>query len=98
MTDFNARFEELRRRFLQRCREDLRHLREETDPQHLRPVVHRLSGAAGTFGYPDVGADAGELDDALVEGRDPPQDVLARLIATLEALIDQIDQTDTPMA
>ncbi len=86
MTDFDARYEELRRRFLQRCCEDLRHLREETDPLKLRPVVHRLSGAAGTFGFPDVSADAGELDDALIEGRDLPADVLARLTSTLEAL------------
>ncbi len=89
MSEFDDRYQALRRRFVERCREDLRHLRTETDPQKLRPVVHRLSGAAGTFGYGEIGADAGELDDALVEGREPPADVLGRLIATLEALTEE---------
>jgi HPt (histidine-containing phosphotransfer) domain-containing protein len=88
VSGFDDRYQDLRRRFVLRCRDDLRQLQTETDPQKLRPVVHRLSGAAGTFGYGEISADAGEVDDALIEGLAPPADVLARLIATLEALTE----------
>lgn len=61
----------LRRRFLARCGEDLvlveRALVEpalRSDPE-LRAAVHRLSGAAGTFGYPAVSERAGRIDDGL---------------------------------
>lgn len=88
MSDAGDRFQALRERFLDRSAGDLDTLRHERDPAALRLVVHRLAGAAGTFGYPDISRDAGEVDDALVEGKDPPEDVLARLISGLEALID----------
>jgi len=85
------RFQALRERFLDRSAGDVETLKRERDPAALRLIVHRLAGAAGTFGYPDLSRDAGEIDDALVEGNDVPEDALARLIAALEVLIETRD-------
>jgi HPt (histidine-containing phosphotransfer) domain-containing protein len=62
-------FGPLRRRFLDRCREDLalveRALAEPglRSEAPFREAVHRLSGAAGTFGYPAVSERASRIDD-----------------------------------
>ncbi len=86
MSELDQRFQALRTRFVARSRGDLAALRVETDPVRLRFIVHRLSGAAGVFGFRAISADAGEIDDALIEGRAPPAEVMARLIAALEAI------------
>lgn len=47
----------LRSLFVERCRDDLRdirRLRDRSDPDALRAIVHRLAGAAGLFGFPDI--------------------------------------------
>ena len=87
MSGLDEKYERLRRRFIERSREDLLVIRAERDPVHLRPVVHRLSGAAGTFGYHELSRLAGEVDDVLVEGGAPSEAQLARLIAELERTV-----------
>lgn len=87
MTDFDENYERLRRRFIERSRGDLAEIRAERDPAKLRPVVHRLSGAAGTFGYVELSRLAGEVDDVLVEGGAPSDAELARLIEALERTV-----------
>jgi HPt (histidine-containing phosphotransfer) domain-containing protein len=91
VSEYDDRFQQLRRRFVDRSAGDLAVLKSETDPSVLRPVVHRLAGAAGTFGFPELSADAGHVDDALVEGKEPEPEILDRLIAGLEALIETRD-------
>jgi HPt (histidine-containing phosphotransfer) domain-containing protein len=91
MSEYDERFQQLRRRFIDRSADDLNVLRGERNRETLRPVVHRLAGAAGTFGYTELSADAGLVDDALVEGRDPEPEIMDRLIASLEALIETRD-------
>ena len=66
------RLEQLKLRFLERTRGDLDIIRTERDPERLRAVVHRLSGAAGTFGYTSLSVAAGEVDDQLMTKRTPP--------------------------
>jgi HPt (histidine-containing phosphotransfer) domain-containing protein len=87
LTDFEENYRRLRGRFLDRCREDLEVIRVERDPSRLRPVVHRLAGAAGTFGFADLSAQAGEVDDVLVEGGTPAPEALDRLIAQIEQAV-----------
>jgi HPt (histidine-containing phosphotransfer) domain-containing protein len=58
--------------------------RNEAD---LAAVIHRLAGAAGTFGYGEVGAIALGLDDRLAEGGRIGADDLARLVAALDRAI-----------
>jgi HPt (histidine-containing phosphotransfer) domain-containing protein len=83
LTDFDESYRRLRERFLDRCRQDLEVIRVERDPERLRAVVHRLAGAAGTFGYSELSAEAGEVDDALVEGKTPSAEAMDRLVSRI---------------
>lgn len=82
----------LRARFKARCLDDLAVLvAARADPalrsqEALRTTVHRLSGAAGTFGYPVVSEVAGELDQDLHDGRPVDADRLDLLIAAVSAM------------
>jgi HPt (histidine-containing phosphotransfer) domain-containing protein len=87
LSGFDEKYERLKQRFIERTRQDLEVIRVERDPAKLRPVVHRLSGAAGTFGYQELSRLAGEVDDVLVEGRAPSEAELGRLIAEIERTI-----------
>lgn len=77
----------LRAKFLARVASDLTVLRSnEASFEDRHYVVHRLAGAAGTFGYAAVSALAAQLDEQmLADGAAPPQ-AFAELIAALEAL------------
>lgn len=93
MTAFEDKIGALRARFLERCRSDLPVLEAAAtdplaaDPETLRFCVHRLAGAAGTFGFPELSHAAGEADDELVQGRAPTADQLRHVIARIEALL-----------
>jgi HPt (histidine-containing phosphotransfer) domain-containing protein len=87
VTDFEENYRRLRGRFLDRSREDLEVIRRERDPSRLRPVVHRLAGAAGTFGFQELSTIAGEVDDELVEGRAPAPEAIDRLTAEIERAV-----------
>ncbi len=75
---------------LARDRDAIAALMDQGDTSQLEPVVHRLAGAAATFGYIEIGHIAGELDDAFVAARKsgaPPPDVtplVTALTATLQ--------------
>jgi HPt (histidine-containing phosphotransfer) domain-containing protein len=82
----------LRSRFVARSADDMAALRGHfggapLDAASLRLIVHRLSGAAGTFGYAEVSDAAGEADDALLERPDQTDDALVRLIQALERMV-----------
>lgn len=73
---FRARLESDRRKIAQ--------LSDSGNLEDLKRVVHGLAGAAGTFGYGEVGDVAIELDDAFVAGRAVTAAEIARLLAALE--------------
>jgi len=62
----------------------------------IESLAHRLAGAAGTFGYPLVGAAALELEDRVTAGSDSPSDhptiaeSLDRLRAALERSVGTV--------
>lgn len=91
MTGFHERLGALKARFLDRCRKDLTLLDAAADDpsavdrESLRFCVHRLAGAAGTFGYGPLSDAAGEADDALVLGRTPSRAQLERIAALIRA-------------
>lgn len=91
MTGFDDKLAGLRARFLDRCRTDLPLLEaaaarpQAADAEELRFCVHRLAGAAGTFGFPDLSAAAGDADDELVQGRAPSPDQLRRVVELVKA-------------
>lgn len=76
-------FAGLKVRFLARAADDLEAMRAGDD---LHRRVHQLAGAAGTFGYPDLGHLASVVDLQLADGAADPDD-LAALLAALAAII-----------
>jgi HPt (histidine-containing phosphotransfer) domain-containing protein len=93
MSEFDERFAALRERFLVRTREDMAAIEkaaatQDPDRDALRRVVHRLAGAAGTFGFATLSRIAGEADDALVVEQPDIADELERLIAELRLVLD----------
>lgn len=83
----------VRVRFLERCRGDLATLQAaKADPalqaqEAFRTAVHRLSGAAGTFGYMNISDLAGDLDNDLHDGRPIDGEALGRLVESLAAIL-----------
>jgi HPt (histidine-containing phosphotransfer) domain-containing protein len=51
------------------------------------PIVHRLAGAAGTFGFEEVGTIALTLDEAVASGALLPVEGLVRLAGALERAV-----------
>lgn len=82
---------EFRARFLARAAEDARRIAqalEAGDWATVRDVCHGISGNAGMFGFPDVGAAAQRVERAIGAGT-PDKDVHALanpLLLQLEAL------------
>ena len=91
MSDDIPALERLKQRFLARASEDLaaldQHLaHDDLSADGLRMMVHRLAGAAGTFGYGQVSEAAGGVEDALLRDARDVQTALKRLIQALRAL------------
>ncbi len=78
--------EVLRARFRERVRGDLATLNDALDAleggrrtaaevhAEMRAVLHRLAGAAGSFGWPEIGTLAGTLEQELGAAPDPGAD------------------------
>ncbi len=57
----------------------------------LRRAAHRLHGSAGAYGFGEVSAAAGALEDALVEaGRTLDEAVRASVVGRVRAVVDRI--------
>ncbi|HEY0926285.1 Hpt domain-containing protein [Brevundimonas sp.] len=89
MTDVLAA---LRTRFRERCAGDVSRLqdllaRDDLGAAELRSLVHSLSGAAGTFGFPEISLAAGVADDAFARGGAPSRAEIDQLIRTMEAAL-----------
>jgi HPt (histidine-containing phosphotransfer) domain-containing protein len=72
VSEFEDAFQQLRLRFLGRCQTDRAALEAHLAgpalaPAELRLILHRLSGAAGTFGLGDLSERAGAAEDACLE-------------------------------
>jgi HPt (histidine-containing phosphotransfer) domain-containing protein len=84
---------QLKSRFIARSTDDLASLRGHLDGARLdaatlRFTVHRLSGAAGTFGYAEVSQAAGLAEDDLLDRPDSADASLRRLVEVLGKLAD----------
>ena len=69
---------------LEADRQAIATLSDSGDLETLKPIVHRLAGAAGTFGFTEIGAIAIEIDDRFAEGGPVSAAEIARLLAALE--------------
>lgn len=84
MTEFNNQIAALRRRFLDRTEGDLVTLVaavERGDFEQIRSISHRIAGIAGVFGFPELGAKARFIEDALELGA--PEEIMRPLYASL---------------
>ena len=78
---------------LEADRKRLAELSDDGDREALRRVVHGLAGAAGTFGYTEIGEVAIALDDKFAAGeRVLPVDV-ARLVKALEQALGKPEKS-----
>ena len=89
--DFAGALEGLKQRFLRRAAEDLDVLTgyladAEVPAESLRFTVHRLAGAASTFGWGEVGDTASRLDLAWQSGGPIDRAEVETLIAELRRL------------
>lgn len=78
----NEALEALRLRFVARCAEDRAAIAEAAaagDADRLKYLSHKLSGAAGTFGYAQLSAAARDVEDQLDVGEAPDAASLRRL-------------------
>jgi HPt (histidine-containing phosphotransfer) domain-containing protein len=83
-------------RFRARLEADRQAIAELSDTgtlDELRQVVHRLAGAAGTFGYAEVGETAIALDEAFTAGRPVAAADVARLLAALEQALGKPEKS-----
>ena len=69
---------------LEADRSAIAQLSETGDLEQLQRMVHALAGAAGTFGYAEVGDMAIELDDRFIAGGSVTALDLAPLLGALE--------------
>ena len=78
----------LRTQFIDRCRDDLAELsRERVDSEAFATLVHRLAGTAGSFGFPELSAAAGAVDQQIRNGEGPSATEVEALIRALEKAI-----------
>lgn len=76
----------LRALFVERCGTDLaalRGLRERGDVAGVGVIAHRLAGAAGSFGFPDISAAALAVDERIRQGGEVLEADIERLLALL---------------
>ena len=76
--------EALRAQFIDRCRTDLARLEAlPEDDDEVTSIVHRLAGAAGSFGFPQVSRIAAEIDLLTSNGIHPSRRRLEDLKASI---------------
>lgn len=76
----------LRPRFCERARGDADALEAalaETDHVRIEALAHGLAGAAGLFGFTDMGGLAKRIDGKFAEGETPGREEIEALIAAI---------------
>lgn len=91
-------FDQIRKRFAERCRGDLGRLsalrtsrayRDDAGAKSdLVAIAHSLAGTGGTLGFPEISSTAFEVETMLIEGKaaDQTNAALDRLIGALEVV------------
>jgi HPt (histidine-containing phosphotransfer) domain-containing protein len=91
--DFEAALAGLRARFLSRAADDFAVLRRWSDAgaapgAQQAHILHRLAGAAGTFGFEDLSACAKRAEEALASGAGSPE--MRMLLDRLAHVVQQV--------
>ena len=84
----------LKARFAERCEADKASLQAMVDSgdvstPELQSLTHKLSGAAGTFGFPSIGNAAAEIDNAISDGRTPSLKDILELIGAMQSALGE---------
>lgn len=80
--------EQLRALFIERCRTDLEQLRAlEPDHPDIGAIAHRLAGAAGSFGYPEISEAASLVDDRARYGPKPSPEEVRNMTRAMEEAV-----------
>jgi HPt (histidine-containing phosphotransfer) domain-containing protein len=85
----NPALEALKARFIARCADDRLRLAEALqtgDLDGVKHTAHKLAGAAGTFGFPELSRAAMTVEDQIDLGQTPDSESVARLDAMLREL------------
>jgi HPt (histidine-containing phosphotransfer) domain-containing protein len=95
LSEMSEAITRLSERFLARATDDLRDLKLwAADPtrhnDELRRLTHRLAGGAGTFGFRQLSALAGEAEDAILCGAPDLPARLARVMKELRRLTQEL--------
>lgn len=83
----------VRSQFLARCQKDVAALEAAMiDPggsgrESLKLTVHRLSGAAGVFGFRQIGEMAAAMDDVLGDGENVKPSEVQALVDAVRAIL-----------
>lgn len=77
----------LRLLFIERCRTDLARLKAPSGEDELALTIHRLSGSAGSFGFPEISVLAADIDVRIRNGEARSSDQLDALIRALEQAV-----------
>ena len=91
MSDFDARFEAVKKRFASKAGQEatqLQQLRDSGDWHGVRDIAHGLAGRAGMFGHGDLGELARAVEEGIESGHEPSER-LTDLIACLQALAQE---------
>lgn len=91
--EFDDALAVLKRRFLARSADDLGGLRAwcaggAPADEAARHTIHRLAGAAGTFGFHALSGFAKAADDRLAAGEAPEAGEAAALLGELQRVLD----------
>ncbi|MFO0875781.1 MAG: PAS domain S-box protein [Gemmataceae bacterium] len=88
-------FREMASDYLGKLPQTVEHLREFLQSHNLAGLAglaHQIKGAAGMYGYPQVGELAGLIESASREGQEP--DLLADLLDELQSTVQQLKVRD----
>ena len=78
---------------LEADRQAIAELSDSGNLDELGRIVHRLAGAAGTFGYDEIGNISIALDDRFVAGETIAAPDIARLLAALEQALGKPEKS-----
>ena len=82
----------LRAGFVQRCREDQKRLTEASPGDEVfASIAHRLAGAAGSFGFPELSEAAAAVDHSIRSGEPPAAARVKTLMGELRRVAGAAD-------
>lgn len=94
--DMHEQFALIRRQFIAGLARRLQEMAQASTPSELHAVLHRLAGAAGSFGFEALSQQARQTMSAVeAQDVDLQKQCLAALTAAMQALLAESGSNDT---